>query len=101
MPSSMGCHQTCFVSFAKHYPDHSLLHHTNSIFQFRKFKPILDAMTAAEEEVANITAIARQSVGGQAFATSVPALASQAERTLDRYAPGGYSSEGGYRLEGR
>jgi hypothetical protein len=58
-------------------------------------------MTAAEEEIANITAIARQSVGGQAIATSVPALASQAERTLDRYAPGGYSSEGGYRSEGR
>jgi hypothetical protein len=86
--------------FCKHYPDHSLLHHTNSTFQFCRFKPILNAMTAAEEEVANITAIACQSVGGQAFATSVPALASQAGRTLDRYAPGGYSSEGGYHSEG-
>jgi hypothetical protein len=86
--------------FRKHYPDHSLLHDTSSTFQFSQFKPILDAMTAAEEEVANITAIARQSVGGQAFAASVPTFASQAERTLDRFAPGGYSLEGGYCLDG-
>ncbi len=86
--------------FCKHYLDHSLLHDTSSTFQFSQFKPILDAMTSAKEEVANITTIARQSVGGQAFAASVPTFASQAEHTLDRYAPGGYSSEGGYCLDG-
>jgi len=57
-------------------------------------------MTAAKEEVTNITAIARQSVGGQAFAASVPTFASQAECSLDRYAPVGYSLEGGYCLDG-
>ncbi len=86
--------------FCKHYPDHSLLHDTSSTFQFSRFKPILDAMTAAKEEVANIMAIARQLVGSQAFAASVPTFASQAERTLDRYAPGGYSLESGYRSDG-
>jgi hypothetical protein len=86
--------------FRKHYTDHSLIHDT-SIFQFSRFKPILAAMAAAEEEISNISEIARQSVGGQAFAASVPAYASQAERTLNRYASGGgYSSEGGYRLDG-
>ncbi len=51
-------------------------------------------------QVANIMAIARQLVGSQTFAASVPTFASQAERTLARYAPGGYSSEGGYCSDG-
>ncbi len=60
--------------FRTHYPNHSLLHDTSSTFQFSRFKPILDAMTAAEEEVANITAIVRQSVGGQALLLLSPPL---------------------------
>ncbi len=44
--------------------------------------------------------IARETIGGQAFADSTPAFASQAKRTLNCYAPGGYSSEASYHSYG-
>jgi hypothetical protein len=86
--------------FWKHYADHSMLHKMNSIFQRSRFPLIMAAMIAAKEEVTSISTIARETIGGQAFATSTPAFASQAKCTLNHYAPGGYSSEAGYRSNG-
>ncbi len=86
--------------FRKHYPDHSMLHDMNSTFQRSRFPLIMAAMIAAKEEVASISAIVQETIGGQVFATSTPAFASQAKRTLDRYAPGEYSSEGSYLSDG-
>jgi hypothetical protein len=75
--------------FWKHYANHSMLHNMNSTFQCSRFPLIMAGMIAAEEKVASTNAIAREMIGGQAFATSTPAFASQAEHTLVRYAPGG------------
>jgi hypothetical protein len=58
-------------------------------------------MQLAEDEVQSISAIARNSIGGQAFAANAGAFASQAERTLDCYSHGGgYTSSYGYRSDG-
>jgi hypothetical protein len=110
--------------FHRNYPDHAILHDLQGSFQRSRLPTILDAMTMAEEEVQSVSAIARSSVGGQAFksdalafpsqafksdALAFPSQAfksdalafpSQAERTLNRYS-GGYSLEsGGYCLDG-
>ncbi len=64
-------------------------------------------MQFAKDEVQSISAIAHNSIGGQAFAANTGAFASQAECTLDCYSHGGgytssngYRSDGGYRSEG-
>jgi hypothetical protein len=57
-------------------------------------------MQMAEDKVASISAIMRDSIRGQAFTVNAPTFASQAKCTLDRYDKGGYSSEGGYRSNG-
>jgi hypothetical protein len=64
-------------------------------------------MQLAKDEVQSISAIACNSIGGQAFAANAGAFASQAERTLDCYSHGGgytsgngYCSDGGYHSKG-
>ncbi len=52
------------------------------------------------DEVHSTSAIACNSIGGQAFSSNVNAFQSQAECTLDRYSQGGYSSGDRYRSEG-
>ena len=91
--------------FRKYYADHSVLHDLSATFQRERFRQILAAMQTAEDEVHSISDIARESIGGQAFA--ITAYPSQCERTLERYPSGGgyssgegYRSDGGYRSEG-
>jgi hypothetical protein len=94
-----GLDKRLIAIFRRNYPNHAVLHDLQGSFQRSHLPIILDAMTMAEEEVQSISAIARSSVGSQAFKLDALAFPSQAERTLDRYS-GGYSSElgsaGGY-----
>jgi hypothetical protein len=88
--------------FKKYYADHALLHDLSATFQRNCFLQILVAMQLADDEVQSISAIARDSIRGQALAANAGAFASQAERTLDCYSHGGgYTSGDGYRSDGR
>jgi hypothetical protein len=89
-----GLDKRLIAIFRRNYPDHAVLHNLQGSFQRSHLPIILDAMTMAEEEVQLISAIARSSVGGQAFKLDALAFPSQAECTLDRYS-GGYSLEAG------
>jgi hypothetical protein len=80
--------------FCRNYADHALLHDLTASYQRSHFPAILQAMQLAEDEVQSISAIARSSIGGQAFHVGVVAFPSQAERTLDHYSEG-YQSNGG------
>jgi hypothetical protein len=75
--------------------DYALAHNLQASYQRSKFPAILSAMQMSEDEVKLITAIARSSVGGQAFHANAMAFPSQAETTLTRYSGGG-----GYKLDG-
>jgi hypothetical protein len=86
--------------FCKYYPDHSMIHNMNAIFQRSRFPQILTAMQMVEDKVASISAIVRDSIGAQAFTANAPTFASQAKYTFDRYAKGGYSSKSGYSTNG-
>jgi hypothetical protein len=77
-----------------------MLHNMNSTYQCSRFPLIMAGMIAAKKEGALISAIAWETIGGQAFAASTHAFASQAKCTFVCYAPGGYSSEAGYRSNG-
>ncbi len=76
-----------------------MIHNMNGTFQRSRFPQILTAMQMAEDKVASISTIMRHSIRGQAFTVNAPTFASQAERTLDRYAKGRYFSEGGYQSD--
>jgi hypothetical protein len=56
-----------------------MLHNMNLTFQHSRFPLIITAMIATEEEVASISTITREMIGGQAFAASTPAFASQCQ----------------------
>jgi hypothetical protein len=93
--------------FKKYYADHTLLHDLFATFQCSCFWQILATMQTAKDKVQSISAITRDSIGGQAFAANTGSFASQAECTLDCYSQGGgytssdgYCSDGGYRSEG-
>jgi hypothetical protein len=79
--------------FCKYYPNHSMLHNLFTTFQCSCFHQILTPMQTTEDEVASISAIARDSIGSQAFATNTSAFPSQAKCTLDCYANGGYAAD--------
>jgi hypothetical protein len=83
--------------FCKYYPDHSMIHNMSATFPFQRsrFPQILTAMQMAEDKVASISAIAWDSIRGQAFTVIAPTFASQTECTLNCYAKGGYFLEGG------
>jgi hypothetical protein len=97
-----GLDKRLIAIFHRNYPDHTALHDLQGSFQRSRLPIILDAMTMAEEEVQSISAIARSSVGGQAFKLDALAFPSQEEHTLDQYS-GGYSlvlgSASGYCLD--
>jgi hypothetical protein len=78
-----GLDKRLIAIFRRNYPDHAVLHDLQGSFQHSRLPIILDAMTMAKEEVQSISAIARSSVGGQAFKSNALAFPSQAERTLD------------------
>jgi hypothetical protein len=75
--------------FRQIYKDYALVHDLQASFQHSKFPAILSAMQMSEDEVKSITAIARSSVGGQAFYANAMAFPSQAETILTRYSQGG------------
>jgi hypothetical protein len=82
--------------FRQNFKDYGLAHDLQASFQHSKFPAILSAMQMSEDEVKLITAIARSSVGGQAFHANAMAFPSQAKTTLTRYSQGGsYKSDGG------
>jgi hypothetical protein len=89
-----GLDNCLMAIFHRNYVDHALLHDLTASYQCSCFPAILQAMQSAEDEVQSISAIARSSIGGQAFHVGVVAFPSQAERTLDRYS-GGHQSDGG------
>ncbi len=82
--------------FRRNYKDYALAHNLQASYQQSKFSAILSAMQMSEDKVKLITAIARSSVGGQAFHANAMAFPSQAETTLTCYSgSGGYKSNGG------
>jgi hypothetical protein len=81
--------------FRQNYKDYALAHDRQVSFQHSKFHAILSAMQMSEDKVKLITAIARSSMGGQAFHGNAMAFPSQAETTLTCYSKGG-----GYKLDG-
>jgi hypothetical protein len=88
--------------FKKYYADHALLHDLSATFKHSCFWQILAAMQMTKNEVQSISAITRDTIGGQAFAANAGTFASHAERTLDCYSQGGgYTSGKGYRSDGR
>ncbi len=66
-----------------------MIHNMNATFQRSRFPQILTTMQMVEDKVASISTNARDSIGRQAFTVNAPTFASQAERTLNRYAKGG------------
>ena len=56
--------------FKKYYANHTLLHDLSATFQQCCFWQILAAMQMAKGEVQSISAIARNSIAGQAFAAN-------------------------------
>jgi hypothetical protein len=71
-----------------------MLHNLSATFQHSRFHQILTLMQTAKDEVASISVIVRNSIGGQAFAANVSdGFPSQAENTswLLRY--GGYAMD--------
>jgi hypothetical protein len=86
--------------FKKYYTNHAILHNLSATFQRSCFCQILATMQMAEDHVHSISAIARNSIGGQAFSAKVYAFPSQAKCTLDHYSQGGYSSGDRYHSEG-
>jgi hypothetical protein len=86
--------------FKKYYTNHAVLQDLSTTFQRSCSRRILAAMQTAKYEVHSMSPLARDSIGGQAFAANVNAFPSQAECTLDHYSQGGYSSGDGYRSEG-
>ncbi len=93
--------------FRRNYKDYAVAHDLQASYQRSKFPEILRAMQLSKDEVKSITAIARSSIGGQAFHADAMAFPSQAESTLTCYSKGtssgyksdGGSSGGGYRLD--
>jgi hypothetical protein len=82
--------------FRCNYKDYALVHDLQASYQRSMFPTILSAMQMSEDEVKSITAIARSSVGGQAFHANAMAFPSQAKTTLTCYSGGGgYKSDGG------
>jgi hypothetical protein len=89
--------------FKKYYADHALLHDLSATFQRGCFWKILATVQTTKDEVQSISAIACDSISGQAFAAN--AFASQAKLILDHYSQGGgytsgntHHSNGGYRF---
>ncbi len=82
--------------FRRNYKDYALAHDLQASYQRSKFPAILSAVQMSEDKVKSITAVARSSVGGQAFHANAMAFPSQAETTLTGYSGcGGYKSDGG------
>ncbi len=84
--------------FRRNYKDYAVAHDLQASYQRSKFPEILRAMQLSEDEVKSITAIARSSIGGQAFHADATAFPSQAKSTLTCYSKGtssGYKSDGG------
>jgi hypothetical protein len=96
-----GINSRLVLIFRRNYKDYVLAHDLQASYQRSKFPAILSAMQMSEDEVKSITAIAQNSVGGQAFHTNAMAFPSQAETTLTRYSGGGgYKSDGGSSIRG-
>jgi hypothetical protein len=62
-----GIDSRLVLIFRRNYKDYMLAHDLQASYQWSKFPAILSAMQMSEDEVKSITAIARSSVGGQAF----------------------------------
>jgi hypothetical protein len=62
-----GLNSRLVLIFRQNYKNYALVHDLQASFQRSKFPAILSAMQMSEDEVKSITAIARSSVGGQAF----------------------------------
>ncbi len=92
-----GLDSKLVLIFRRNYKDYAIMHDLQASYQRSKFPKILRAMQMSEDEVKSITAIARSSVGGQAFHSDAMAFPSQAENTLTCYSGGngGYKSDGG------
>ena len=90
-----GLNSRLVLIFRQNYKNYALVHDLQASFQRSKFPAILSAMQMSEDKVKLITAIARSSVGGQAFHANAMDFPSQAETTLTRYSQGGgYKSDG-------
>ncbi len=79
--------------FRHNCPDYAVLHDLQASYQQSCFPDIIQAMQLAKDEVHSISAIARSSVGRQAFKLDVMTFASQDEHTLNHYSSG-YTSDG-------
>jgi len=62
--------------FRRNYKDYAIAHDLQAPYQCSKFPAILSAMQMSEDVVKSITAIARSSVGGQAFHANAMAFPS-------------------------
>ncbi len=94
-----GLDRRILIPFCCYYSNHSTVHDLNGAYHYLQLPIILAAATVVEEEVKQMQEIAC-SMLGQGFysniiggGASIPAIPSQAKKTLSRYQDGGCSRE--------
>jgi len=102
-----GLDPRLLTGFRRNYPNHSVVQSLNAAHQRKVLQEMLQAAQIAEDDFLLITRVSREAVGlSQAFHASSPAgggqgnpivgaYPSQAELTMQRYAPGGGHSTDG------
>ena len=101
-----GLDPRLLTGFRRNYPSHSVVQSLNAVHQRKVLQDMLQAAQIAEDDFLMITRVSREAVGlSQAFHATSPsgggkgtpivgAYPSQAELTMQRYAPGGHSTDG-------
>jgi hypothetical protein len=102
-----GLDPRLLTGFRRNYPNHSVVQSLNAAHQRKVLQEMLQAAQIAEDDFLMITRVSREAVGlSQAFHATLPsgggkgnpiigAYPSQAELTMQRYAPsGGQSTDG-------
>ena len=102
-----GLDPRLLTGFRRNYPNHSVVQSLNAAHQRKVLQEMLQAAQIAEDDFLMITRVSREAVGlSQAFHATSPssggqgnpivgAYPSQAELTMQRYAPGSGQSTNG------